>query len=60
MELFAKRFHSPVMKFVAKSFKEHRVSHKRQGRKEFVAVTRSLSPSYDPMQPKIKGRLLGD
>lgn len=60
MSLYQKMFKSRVMDTVLKTFMELRVSHKRQGRKEFVQVAQSFQPQQAVEPNPIKRRLFGE
>ncbi|MDY0292681.1 MAG: hypothetical protein RBR02_10150 [Desulfuromonadaceae bacterium] len=59
LDAYARRFKSPIAKFVSMRFKELNVSKKRQGRKEFVQVSKSMQPSVDFEMPEPRSRFLG-
>jgi len=60
MSVYQKMFNSKVMNSALTTFMQLRVSHKRLGRKEFVQVAQSLSPSPQIEPSPIKKRLFGE
>ena len=60
MTLYQQRYKSKVMKSILTAFMEHRVSFKRQGRKEFIQVAQSFTPQPQTEPNPVKRRLFGE
>ena len=60
MSVYQQMFKSKVMQTALSTFMQLRVSHKRLGRKEFVQVAQSFTPSPQIEPSPIKRRLFGE